>query len=114
MAHQYIDQLSDTVASAVFGNVGSIVAFRVAGGDAERLARELGRFVPAVYRDLARGQVCARVLAGGETVDPFLGETVPDATPIFDRAASIREQSRQRYAYPHDLVKSQISHWLRD
>lgn len=42
LAHQYSDQLRDEVREAVFGNVGSLVVFRVGEVDGARLSRELG------------------------------------------------------------------------
>ncbi len=41
VAHQYLSQLTDETADAVFGNVGSIVAFQVGNDDAQRLAEQL-------------------------------------------------------------------------
>ena len=43
VAHQYLTQLDESTANAVFGNVGSIVAFQVGNNDAQRLAEQLGK-----------------------------------------------------------------------
>ena len=43
VAHQYLSQLDEPTANAVFGNVGSIVTFQVGSDDAERLAEQLGK-----------------------------------------------------------------------
>jgi len=40
LAHQYIEQLDERVRAAIFGNVGTIIAFRVGAADAEYLAKE--------------------------------------------------------------------------
>ena len=40
IAHQYIEQLDETVAAAVFGNVGTLLTFRISAGDAETLVKE--------------------------------------------------------------------------
>ncbi len=46
IAHQYIEQLNEVVRPAVFGNVGTIVLFRVGAKDAEELESEFTpRFV---------------------------------------------------------------------
>ena len=46
VAHQYIEQMSDEVRAAVFGNVGTMVTFRVGAYDAEVLEKE---FAPDLY-----------------------------------------------------------------
>ena len=40
IAHQYIEQMSEEVRAAVFGNVGTMIAFRVGAFDAEVLEKE--------------------------------------------------------------------------
>ncbi|TSC95514.1 MAG: hypothetical protein CEN88_466, partial [Candidatus Berkelbacteria bacterium Licking1014_2] len=40
MTNQYVAQMPDTVREAVFGNVGSIISFRVGAGDAGQLVKE--------------------------------------------------------------------------
>jgi hypothetical protein len=47
IAHQYIEQMSDEVRAAVFGNVGTMVTFRVGAYDAEVLEKE---FAPTFHR----------------------------------------------------------------
>ena len=42
LAHQYLGQLSETVRDAVFGNVGTLLAFRVSEADASVLERQFG------------------------------------------------------------------------
>jgi hypothetical protein len=40
LAHQYVEQLDETLRAAVFGNVGTMVSFRLGARDAEYLAKE--------------------------------------------------------------------------
>ena len=50
--HQYQDQIPERVRQAIFGNVGTLMAFGVGGEDAERLSRQFsGHFTP---EDLTR------------------------------------------------------------
>jgi hypothetical protein len=48
LAHQYIEQLDERVRAAIFGNVGTMIAFRVGAADAEYLAKE---FYPVFTQD---------------------------------------------------------------
>src|SRR3989339_793397 len=52
MAHQYIEQLGEIVKPAVFGNVGTLVVFRVGATDAEELVKE---FTPAFTEEEKTG-----------------------------------------------------------
>ncbi|MFH1564274.1 MAG: type IV secretion system DNA-binding domain-containing protein, partial [bacterium] len=71
LAHQYIDQLPANIRQAVFGNVGSIIAFRVGCWDAERLEKE---FLPWFDREHLMEQknyeIIYKKLLKGETEDP--------------------------------------------
>lgn len=112
IAHQYLAQLSPEVANAVFGNVGSVVAFRVGSGDAERLAAEIGEFHPRIFGDLEVGQVCVRLLQGGELALIARGRTEPDVVPPVGKGKTVMAQSRQRYGRQRSLVEKRISRWL--
>jgi hypothetical protein len=112
IAHQYIAQVPELIQDAIFGNVGSIVAFRVGAEDAERLARELTEYSPATLRSLPRGMVCARLLQSGEIGQPFLGQISAPVPHGRGRDTNIRLQSRQRYARDRAIVEANISAWF--
>lgn len=112
-AHQYLAQLSEEIAEAMFGNVGSIISFRVSSEDAERLAREIGEFHPRIYRDLEVGRICARLLQGGQISLSCRGRTEPGAAAPHGHGETVRAQSRQRYGRPRDQVEANQSRWLR-
>src|SRR3954447_8574629 len=64
--HQYIDQLSDPLRRAVFGNVGTTIAFRVGQHDAEHLASEFEhQFTPERFTGLGRYEIAVRLLEHG-------------------------------------------------
>lgn len=72
LAHQYIEQLSEPIRAAIFGNIGTIISFRVGATDAKYLARE---FYP-VFNDidlinLPRYHTYLRLCIDGETSIPF-------------------------------------------
>ena len=53
LAHQYVEQLTDEVRDAIFGNVGSLVVFRVSDRNAELLSREFGQtYLPSTFSSL--------------------------------------------------------------
>jgi type IV secretory pathway TraG/TraD family ATPase VirD4 len=77
LANQYLGQLPPTIRSAVLGNVGTLVCFRVSAEDASCLAREFaGVFQPADLVNLPNYNVCVRLLIDGEPSPPFSAETI--------------------------------------
>ena len=112
-AHQYLSQLSPEVADAVLGNVGSIIAFRVSGADADCLAHEIGRFHPRIYRDLEVGQVCARLLQGQQASHSCRGRTEPELLHHHGRRETVHSQSQQRYGRDRKRVEANQLRWLR-
>ena len=72
LAHQFIDQLPDDIKSAVFGNVGNMVLFRVGTADAEFLEPQLAPIFKA--SDIMKQEnrnAYAKILINGKPVPPF-------------------------------------------
>ena len=81
IAHQYVDQMTDEVKAAVFGNVGSMILFRVGADDAERFEKE---FAPQFTMDdivnLSARQIYLRLSIDGVGSKPFSAKTLPPVT----------------------------------
>ncbi len=102
IAHQYLKQLDDETANAVFGNVGSIVAFQVGADDAEPLAEQLSKH-PAQLKsqdltNLPRYTAYARLLINGMPSNPFSMQTLSPPQITDDRLAIVSERSRREHA----------------
>ena len=77
LAHQYLDQLEPEIRDAVFGNVGSMLSFRVGGADAAYLAREFApRFDTTDLTSLPRFSAYVRLMIDGATSQPFSATTI--------------------------------------
>lgn len=114
LSHQYIAQLSPPVRQAVFGNVGSLVAFRVGHDDAEVLQGQFGNVVPASQLvELSRFEVFAKLLAEGEPLTPFRGVTHPPLINAVGRPDRLTAQSRGRYSAPRAIVEDKLHRWIR-
>ncbi|HEX5001763.1 MAG TPA: TraM recognition domain-containing protein [Bacteroidia bacterium] len=77
LAHQYIDQLHEKIQSAIFGNIGTLIAFRVGAKDAEILAKE---FYP-IFNEvnlvrLPKFSMYIKLMIDGVTSVPFSAKTV--------------------------------------
>jgi hypothetical protein len=114
LSHQHVSQLRDEIRESVFGNVGSILAFRVGSADAELLSREFDGVYPATqFTQLGRYRAFAKLLEDGEYREPFMGATMaPIGDPRGGRENIIR-RSREKYATPRAVVEDRIRRWLR-
>lgn len=114
LSHQYIGQMRDMNRDAVFGNVGSMVAFRVGEADAAVLAREYGddQAMP-LFTELSNHGVYAKLLDRGEPHSPFRGRTLPPLPIGYGRGETVIERSRQRYTTDRKTVEDRIQRWMR-
>lgn len=112
MAHQYIDQLSEKVRNAVFGNVGTIIAFRVGARDAEFLARE---FEPIFSENdlvnLTKYTIYLKLMINGVASQAFSATTLPPTWKIEGNREKIIRVSRERYAKRREIVEEKIARW---
>lgn len=114
VAHQYIEQMSEQVRAAVFGNIGTMIAFRVGESDAAHLAREFGNdMVPSMLADLANYDAYVRPLAKTTQAEPVRITTLaPDMQDHGTRETIVRH-SRDRFASQKSQVEEKLQRWLR-
>ena len=111
IANQYLAQMEEATAAAVFGNVGTLAVFQLGAQDTELIAAQLaGDVQPADLIALPRYQALVRLLIDGMPSRPFSMRTLPPITRPLDpkRAASIRRYCRQRYGRPAVQVEADI------
>lgn len=114
LLNQFIEQISDEVRDAVFGNVGSLVSFRVSESNSEVLSREFGgAYLPSTFSSLGNYRICAKLLSGGQHGEAFLGTTLPPVGERYGRAENLIRRSRERYATPRSVVEDKIRRWMR-
>jgi len=112
MAHQYVAQLDEVVADAVFGNVGTIVTFRVGGADAEMLAKEFApTFIEEDIVSLGKYNVFLKLMIDGVASQPFSATTLPPVANRTGSAEKIIQVSRERYAKTRADVEDKIMRW---
>jgi hypothetical protein len=113
LAHQYLEQVRPEIRQAVFGNVGSLIAFRVGQTDAELLEREFSHTYPAArFTGLDNHHVLAKLMLNGATYEPFAGRTLPSGGTRHGRRETILRRSREKYAAPRAVVEERIRRWL--
>jgi energy-coupling factor transporter ATP-binding protein EcfA2 len=110
LAHQYLGQLSEPVRDAVFGNVGTFLAFRVSEADASVLERQFGGgYTSAHFTGLDNYELCVKFL----NQDPFLAKSLPPLETSRRRRKIIMRCSRQRYCPRRKNVEEKIERWLK-
>ena len=110
VANQFTTQLSEEIRDAVFGNVGSVVTFRVGTTDAEFLAKQ---FAPVFDIDdlqfLPNYNTAVRMMIGGVPVQPFSMATLPPlGNPNPQLAGALKQLSAAKYGRPKAQVESEI------
>jgi hypothetical protein len=111
IAHQYIDQMEEDVRSAVFGNVGTTIAFRVGPFDAEVLETVFApRFMAVDLVNLGFAQIYLTLMIDGIGSQPFSAQTLP---PIQMPPVSYRDMviasSQKIYAKSRTEVEDMVS-----
>jgi hypothetical protein len=113
VAHQYIEQMTDEVRAAVFGNVGSMMVFRVGAFDAEVIEKEFApTFTQEDIVNLGRFQLYLKLMIDGVTSQPFSATTLPPIEkPLVNFKEDIIKFSRATYARPRVSVEEGIKKW---
>ncbi|MDD4304881.1 MAG: hypothetical protein PHG92_05370, partial [Patescibacteria group bacterium] len=115
VAHQYIEQLEETVSAAIFGNVGTMIVFRIGASDAEFLEKEFEPYI--MHEDLVnlpKYKIYTKLMIDGVTSDPFQALTLPpiemdkDGDEIMEKVIKV---SRERYTTKREIVEQKILKW---
>lgn len=113
LSHQYTEQLSDDLKAAVFGNVGTLISFRIGESDGKVLEREFGNgYVSGHFTDLANHEIRVKLLERGEQRTPFLARTSPPNARRYGRREKIIRRSREKYSRPRAEIEEKIARWL--
>lgn len=109
IAHQFIGQLEDEIKDAVFGNVGSIAAFRVGAEDAEFLEKQFAPvFTARDIMNLDNFNAYLKLLVDGKPMKPFNIETMrtPKGNP--EIAEKLKELSYLKFGRPREEVEAEV------
>jgi len=111
IAHQYIEQMSDEVRAAVFGNVGTLITFRVGAYDAEVLEKEFQpTFEVEDIVNLGAYQIYLRLMIDGISSKPFSARSIPPIEKVdISYVEEVKEASRKQYTHPREEVEKLIS-----
>lgn len=118
LAHQYINQLifdgNTSVRDAIFGNVGTIISFRVGAEDAEHLEKEFEPvFMMNDIVNLAKYNMYLKLMIDGIAGDAFSATALPpiDISETVESSEKAIRVSRERYSRPRAEVEERIARW---
>lgn len=112
LAHQYLGQLPHSLADAVLGNAGSLLAFRIGARDAEVLAPEFGVSAPQAFTDLPNHQAWARLIRDGTPTDAMRLSFAPPPEIDCDHTDAVIARTRARYTRPRAQVEAEIAAFI--
>ncbi len=115
VAHQYVEQMTDEVKAAVFGNVGTMIVFRVGATDAEVFEKEFApKFILDDIVNLSAYQIYLRLMIDGQGSAPFSARTLdPIQKQPQSYAHAVIEHSRKTYGKSQHEVEEEINAFYR-
>lgn len=110
LAHQFIKQMPEEIISAVIGNVGTIVSFRIGIEDAELLEKQ---FSPVFSKydlvNIPNYNAYLKYLINGVVTDAFNIQTLKPKPENKKLGMMIREMSMLKYGKPRELIEKEIA-----
>ncbi len=113
LAHQYIGQMAEEVKEAVFGNVGTMISFRIGAEDAEYIQKEFTPYFDVQdFVNLPKYQIYLKLMVDGIAGKPFYANTLPPIEkPTEEFKDEIIRFSQQKYGFPREEIEKEISQW---
>lgn len=109
IAHQFIKQLQENIRDAVFGNVGSMVSFRVSSEDAEVLEKQFAPIFSAHdIQNIPNWNAYVKMLIEGVPVKPFSLQTLPPPEGDIGQVAHLKQLSALTYGRKREDVEAEI------
>lgn len=119
VANQFIGQVEEEVKNAIFGNVGTMITYRVGVTDASYLQREYQPvFGESDLINIERFHVYMKTIVNNEPVPPFSVDLTRDVNALkktqnLKIAQAIIQLSRLKYGRPRELVEAEITQRAR-
>jgi hypothetical protein len=110
VVHQYIAQLEENIKDAVFGNVGSMVSFRVSSDDAEYLESQFApNFDASDIMNIDNFNTYAKIIVNGRTVDAFNMRSIAPVEERPDLVEHLKELSYRKYGGNRAAIEADIA-----
>lgn len=98
LTNQYIEQLTEEIQRAVFGNVGTLISFVMGSRDAEMFSKEYASmYTPADLVNLGKHEIVLKLCIDNMTSTPFPAKTLPLPNLRNENREKIVKLSKERY-----------------
>ncbi|MCX6806591.1 MAG: type IV secretion system DNA-binding domain-containing protein [Candidatus Berkelbacteria bacterium] len=115
LANQYIAQMPEEVRDAVFGNIGTIISFRVGAQDSPFLAKEYAPvFEENDLVNLDKYNIYLKMSIDGVTCPAFSAITLPPSIVTTSNKEKVVKLSQERYTKPREFVEEKIAGWIEE
>ena len=112
IAHQYVEQLDEVVSAAVFGNVGTMISFRIGASDAVDVVKEFEPlFTEEDLVNLPKFRFYLKLMINGVASDPFSAIGLPPVSVTYGTEQKVIQASRERYGRSREEVQDKIARW---
>lgn len=109
IAHQFIAQLDEGTRDAVFGNVGSLAAFRVGAEDAQFLESQFApTFEASDIMNIENRNAYLKLLVDGQPNDPFNIATMAPSAGNPEVVEALKQQSYLRYGRDRAEIETEV------
>jgi len=109
LAHQYIEQINEKIRYAIFGNVGTMIIFRVGADDAKHLAQEVHPvFSEEDLINLPRYSMYLKLMIDGATSKPFSALTVQAQPFEISNKKQVIQHSKEKFGNTREKVEDDI------
>jgi hypothetical protein len=115
VANQFIGQVEEEVKNAIFGNVGTLISFRVGVSDANYLQHEFQpTFSEADLMNIERFNVYIKTIVNNEPVPPFSMDLTKDMSKLKEErsakmAEMVKQLSRLKYGRDKNVIEAEVA-----
>lgn len=115
VAHQFIAQLNEGIRDSIFGNVGSMVSFRIGSEDAEFMSSQFEpEFSPKNIMNLYNFHAVGKILVNGYPSRPFNFSPLPPEEGDKEQVEDLKQISYLKYGRSRDEVEKEIQIKYKD
>ncbi len=112
IAHQYVEQLGDVVKAAVFGNVGTMILFRIGAADADELVKEFTpRYIEEDLVNIPKYNCYLKLMINGIASEPFSAVGLAPFSGNTGNAQKVIDRTREKYSNSREDVEREILEW---
>lgn len=109
LTHQYLSQIDERIRSAIFGNVGTLISFRVGAEDAIEIAKEFS----SVFKEndlvsLPKYSMYLKLMIDGATSKPFSAISLPRSIPVNSFRKQIIQHSQEAYGTQRAVIEESL------